>query len=104
MPSYKTAPPAPRLTIDDGAHTYIVTVYALKTEKLGLDANANQPVVGFYLNHEICVLAGGIDCESVIKDFSVYYKDIGRPSVPLRRMIGLVLLKHIYNLLVMRAL
>ena len=50
------------------------------------------------LNHEICVLADRIDWESATKDFSGYYKNIGRPSVPLRRMIGLVLLKHIYNL------
>jgi len=34
----------------DGLHTYIITVYALKTDKLGLDASAGAPVVGFYLN------------------------------------------------------
>lgn len=32
-----------------GFHTYIFTVYALKTDKLGLDANANPAVVGYYL-------------------------------------------------------
>jgi Raf kinase inhibitor-like YbhB/YbcL family protein len=32
-----------------GFHQYIITVYALKTEKLGLDANANPAVVGFNL-------------------------------------------------------
>lgn len=50
------------------------------------------------LEHEICVLADRIDWELVTVDFKGYYKNFGRPSVPLRRMIGLVLLKYIYNL------
>ena len=50
------------------------------------------------LDHELCILSKRIDWESIEKDFSVYYSDIGRPSVPIRRMIGLLLLKHIYNL------
>ncbi|HEX2618198.1 MAG TPA: YbhB/YbcL family Raf kinase inhibitor-like protein [Flavobacteriales bacterium] len=32
-----------------GAHRYIVTVYALKTDKLGLDAKATPALVGFNL-------------------------------------------------------
>ena len=32
-----------------GFHQYIITVYALKTNKLGLDANINPAVVGFNL-------------------------------------------------------
>ena len=32
-----------------GFHKYTITVYALKTEKLGLDSNANPALVGFYL-------------------------------------------------------
>lgn len=32
-----------------GFHQYIITVYALKTEKLGLDANTNPAVVGYNL-------------------------------------------------------
>jgi Raf kinase inhibitor-like YbhB/YbcL family protein len=31
------------------AHRYVITVYALKTDKLGLDANANPALVGFML-------------------------------------------------------
>jgi len=50
------------------------------------------------LDHEICVLADRIDWESVTNDFKGYYTEFGRPSVPLRRMIGIVLLKYIYNL------
>ena len=34
-----------------GIHEYIITVYALKTDKLGLDANTNAAVVGFYLGN-----------------------------------------------------
>ena len=33
-----------------GFHQYIITVYALKTDKLGLDKNANPAMVGYYLN------------------------------------------------------
>lgn len=32
-----------------GLHQYIITVHALKTEKLGLDENTNPATVGYYL-------------------------------------------------------
>lgn len=32
-----------------GFHQYIITVYALKTDKLGLNENTNPAVVGYYL-------------------------------------------------------
>ena len=32
-----------------GPHQYIITVYALKTDKLGLEASTNPAVVGYYL-------------------------------------------------------
>lgn len=32
-----------------GLHQYIITVYALKTEKLGLNKSTNPAVVGYYL-------------------------------------------------------
>lgn len=32
-----------------GLHQYIITVYALKTDKLGLNADTNPAVVGYYL-------------------------------------------------------
>jgi IS5 family transposase len=50
------------------------------------------------LEHELCVLSSQIDWDSIDKEFSVYFSKIGRPSVPIRRMVGLLLLKHIYNL------
>jgi Raf kinase inhibitor-like YbhB/YbcL family protein len=34
-----------------GFHQYLITVYALSTDKLGLDKNASPAMVGFYLNH-----------------------------------------------------
>lgn len=34
----------------DGFHKYIITVYALKVDKLGLDSEANPALAGFYLN------------------------------------------------------
>lgn len=50
------------------------------------------------LEHELCILSKQIDWDSIEKEFSVYYSETGRPSVPIRRMVGLLLLKHIYNL------
>jgi Raf kinase inhibitor-like YbhB/YbcL family protein len=35
--------------VGHGLHKYTITVYALKTDKLGLDNNANPALVGFYL-------------------------------------------------------
>lgn len=34
-----------------GLHQYIFTIHALKTNKLGLNAEANPAVVGYYLNN-----------------------------------------------------
>ncbi len=35
-----------------GFHQYLITVYALKTDKLGLDENTNPAIVGFTLWHQ----------------------------------------------------
>lgn len=70
-----------------------------KTEKHPQLNMFKTPVKQFInLEHEICVLADKINWESATDDFKGYYKDFGRPSVPLRRMIGLILLKYMYNL------
>lgn len=34
-------------------HKYVITVYALKTDKLGLDATANPALVGFMLQQQL---------------------------------------------------
>lgn len=34
-----------------GPHQYVITVWALKVDKLGLDANTNPAIVGYYLGN-----------------------------------------------------
>jgi IS5 family transposase len=49
--------------------------------------------------HELVLLANVIDWQYFENEFSQYFcKDNGRPSVPLRVMIGCLLLKQMYNL------
>ena len=51
------------------------------------------------MNHELVVLSNQIDWEAVESEFAEYYcADNGRPSVPIRKMVGMMLLKSIYNL------
>lgn len=40
-----------------GLHQYIITVYALKTESLGLDEDTNAAIVGFNLNSQVLAKA-----------------------------------------------
>jgi hypothetical protein len=40
-----------------GPHQYLVTVYALKTDKLGLDEKATPAVVGYYLGQNMLAKA-----------------------------------------------
>ena len=48
--------------------------------------------------HELCLLANKIDWESLEKEFAPLYGTVGRPSVPIRTIVGLLLLKQMYNL------
>jgi IS5 family transposase len=50
------------------------------------------------MEHELILLAQRIDWEKVEKDFSIYYPELGRPAVPIRKMVGSMLLKQMYNL------
>lgn len=51
------------------------------------------------MNHKLVLLSMPIDWESVELKFAKYYcADNGRPSVPIRKMVGMMLLKNIYNL------
>mgnify|MGYP002625271168 FL=1 len=51
------------------------------------------------MNHELVLLSKQIDWEAVESEFAEYYcADNGRPSVPIRTMVGMMLLKNIYNL------
>jgi len=48
-------------------------------------------------SHELCVLSTEIDWAGLEKDLESYYAKDGRPSVPIRKMVGLMYLKSTYN-------
>lgn len=50
------------------------------------------------MTHELVLLSQAIDWSYFEREFSVYYSDKGAPSVPIRLMVGCLLLKHLYNL------
>lgn len=57
------------------------------------------PLVNFInIDHELVHLAQHIDWDEVEKEFKGYFSENGRPSVPIRKMVGLMLLKSLYNL------
>jgi len=49
-------------------------------------------------DHNLCLLAKEIDWDSMEKEFEPLYGTTGRPSIPIRTIVGLLLLKQIYNL------
>jgi len=49
-------------------------------------------------NHELALLSNRIDWDYFENEFKSYYSDKGAPSVPIRTMVGCLLLKHLYNL------
>ena len=48
--------------------------------------------------HELVLLADKINWNYFEKDFAPLYSKKGRPSVPIRMMVGALILKHLYNL------
>ena len=50
------------------------------------------------MNHGLVLLSHKIDWNYFEKEFSVYYSSKGAPSVPIRLIVGCLLLKHMYNL------
>ena len=50
------------------------------------------------MHHELVLLGNMIDWNYFEKEFAPYYSDKGAPSVPIRLMVGCLLLKHLYNL------
>jgi IS5 family transposase len=48
--------------------------------------------------HELCLLAKKIDWQGLEDEFAPLYGKVGRPSVPIRTIVGLLLLKQMYNL------
>ena len=49
-------------------------------------------------NHTLCLLAKKIDWDDLEREFAPLYGTVGRPSVPIRTIVGLLLLKQMYNL------
>ena len=50
------------------------------------------------MDHELVLLANRIDWKSVDKEFPICYPYMGRPAVPIRKMVGSMILKQMYNL------
>lgn len=62
--------------------------------------NLFRPILKEIVNpkHELVILANKMDWKYYENCFGVHYSHLGRPSVPIRTMVGLLLLKRIYNL------
>lgn len=50
------------------------------------------------MKHELALLSKKIDWSYFEREFSIYYSAKGAPSVPIRLMVGCLMLKHMYNL------
>jgi len=50
------------------------------------------------LNHELVLLSDKIEWDYFDSNFDKYYSSKGRPSMPVRLMVGCLLLKRIFNL------
>jgi len=48
--------------------------------------------------HELALLANAIDWQYFENEFKKYYSNKGAPSVPIRTMVGCMMLKYLYNL------
>jgi IS5 family transposase len=49
------------------------------------------------MNHELVLLAEKIDWNFFEKEFALLYSHTGCPAMPIRFMVGCMMLKHIYN-------
>ncbi len=49
------------------------------------------------LDHELCKLAAELDWDWLDEELSVYYSQMGRPSIPVRTITGMLLLKQMFN-------
>lgn len=50
------------------------------------------------MEHELILLADKIDWEYFAKELTPFYSEVGRPALPIRLMVGSLLLKRLYNL------
>jgi IS5 family transposase len=62
--------------------------------------NLFSPLLSDFIDkqHELVLLSSKIDWQYFEKEFSSLYSNTGQPSVPLRMMIGCILLKRFYKL------
>jgi len=70
-----------------------------KTDKTP-QLNMYQVPIRQFINeeHELCQLARRIDWDTLESDLSDYYcVDNGRPSIPIRKIVGVILLKRMFN-------
>lgn len=72
---------------------------------IGKIANQNQqnlfrPLLKDFIDmsHELILLSGAIDWKYFENNFSQYYSHTGQPAMPIRLMVGSLMLKRIYNL------
>ena len=72
---------------------------------IGKRSNQNQrdlfqPLLRDFIDmsYELVLLSDKIDWNYFEKDFSRYYSNTGQPSMPIRLMVGSLMLKRIYNL------
>jgi IS5 family transposase len=65
-----------------------------------LQKNMFLPILKEIINrrHELVIMANQIDWVYFEKEFSSHYSHTGQPGVPIRKMVGLLLLKRIFNL------
>jgi len=59
-----------------------------------------KPLLIDYIDksHKLVLLSNEIDWSYIEKDFAQYYSTTGSPSMPVRLMVGCLLLKRLYNL------
>jgi len=59
-----------------------------------------QPLLSDFINlhHELVLLSNKIDWSYFEKEFTPLYSNTGQPAMPIRLMVGSLLLKRIYNL------
>jgi IS5 family transposase len=66
-----------------------------KTPQLSL---FEVPLINFInKDHELVILSHRINWEAIESKFKKYYSEEGRPSVPIRKIVGSLLLKQIYD-------
>lgn len=72
----------------------------LKKLPFQLQLEMYKTVLASFVNrkHELCLLTNKIDWVSLGNEFAPLYSKFGRPSIPVRTLVGLLLLKQIYDL------